>query len=533
MLKKTMKILFLDHHDAFQQEIIGFLKEHNLEVFVAGTLDGVAQSFERNKPDFLVLNYGSAELQTPQWYQKISHLLQVNYNPVLLLAEEREIKQHAKEIKLEQVYWFSKSRPKGDMLSWFEKQKTLRDRYSETFLSDKCLQDACGISNSIVDSLPSALVVLDGQMRITHHNQGFRSLFRVGDSAIQNRHVCDLIHNKSGIHAQDNHVAACPFVQAIDALSVSEGNKTGQEVKLTDESGAVTFYTIMTSRLPLINYRLLVDIRDITERKKYEEDIALRDRLASIGGLSIGIAHEINNPNGAIRIGIKNISAILTVITPLIHEVNKGNQELQCGSLPVGAAIEKLPHLCDCVLNATERIASVVGNLKKFGRKDIAKYTGLVNVNNAVMNSVQLTKHRINELAVLELQLDDKVSPAKGHEMEIEQVIINLISNACDSIKERKNLLGNDYPGKITLKTYSRDKVYIVVEDNGSGIKDAMKGKIFDPYFTSKPIGVGTGLGLSISRNIIKKHEGNITFQSEEGKGSSFQIELVVAQTTA
>ena len=526
-----MKILLLNHSDTYQREIVDFLKKSEIEVFIAGTLDDAVQLFEKNKPDFLILNYSAPEVKSRQWHQRINLLLQNNYNPVLILAEDWEIKQHAKRIKQDQVYWFSKSKPKGDIFAWFVKQKALRDKYSEVFLSDKCLQDSCGISNSIVDALPSALVVIDGQMRATNYNHGFCSLFRVDASSIQNRHICDLIHNKSGIHAHDNHVATCPFVQAIEELSVSDGNKFGQEVKLVDDEGTVAYYAIMTSRLPLINYRLLVDIRDITERKKYEEDMALRDRLASLGGLSIGIAHEINNPNGAIRLGIKNIGTILGLITPLIREVEKRNPALRCGTMQIGAALGKLPHLCDAVLNATERIASVVGNLKKFGRKDINKYTGEVNVNVAVRNSIQLTKHRINEYAELELHLDDKVPFAKGHEMEIEQVLINLISNACDSIKEKKARLGDDYSGKITMKTGFCDKVFVVVEDNGCGIKDESRGKIFDPYYTSKPIGVGTGLGLSISRNIIKKHDGNITFQSEEGKGASFRIELLPAQS--
>ncbi|MGR3317876.1 MAG: two-component system sensor histidine kinase NtrB [Candidatus Anammoxibacter sp.] len=522
-----MKILVLDYNDKYQNDLIDFLINNGCDVLISLTLENIIEIFKKELPDFIILNREHPEVQTYRFYRTIEPVIQKDYNPLLILADENVIKQCAKDSRLDQVYWLSKAKSHLEILDWLKEQKRLKVKYSEVVRSKKCMQETCHITTAILNAVPSALVVVDEQMVVTNFNHGFNKLFDIGPSPISGMHICDLIHKEDKINAIEVHANNCRFIKAIESSSVLDKSLFGEEVKLIGKNGESQYYTIITSRLPSINFRILIDIRDITERKKHDADIALRDRLASLGGLSIGVAHEINNPNGAIRLGAKNINTILEMLTPVMMNVKKENPDLRFGSLTIDKVIERLPQLCDGILSATERVAAVVDNLKNFGRKDIGGSKKPININNAIKNAVQLTKHVLNETGELDLQMDEDIPAVKGHETEIEQVIINLISNACDSIKERKTRAENGYSGKITIKSFCRNGVVIEVTDNGTGIKDESKGKIFDPYYTSKPFGAGTGLGLSISQNIIKKHEGELTFKSKPGYGTTFQIELL------
>lgn len=522
-----MKILFLDHKDRFQSNVIELLKKNNHEVLISLSLNEAFESFENDRPDLLILNWESKEIRNLQFYSSIQSIAKKDYNPIVILAQDNEIKDYTKYLKIDQVYWFSKSKHEIEFVDWVEKQGILKGKYTEVVQTKTCLQETCHITTAILDAVPSALVVVDDKMKITNSNRSFTKLFDLDPSKIPNTHICDLIHKEDTARSKKDHGDNCQFLQAVERLSPSNKSLIGEEVALVYKDGELKYFTIITSRLPSTNYRLLVDIRDITERKKQDEDMALRDRLASLGGLSIGVAHEINNPNGAIRLGIKNISTIFEMLTPFMNGVKKEQPDLKLGAMLFSKMIDKIPLLCNGILNATDRIAAVVDNLKKFGRKDTASAGNTMNINNIVKNSVQLTNHVLNETGTLDLQLDENIPLVEGYETEIEQVIINLISNACDSIKDKKNLLEADYAGQVTIKTHYKGLVLIEVTDNGMGISDEIKDKIFEPYYTSKPYGVGTGLGLSISMKIIKKHNGNMTCNSEKGKGTTFCIELI------
>lgn len=522
-----MKILFLDHKDGFQQDVIDLLIDEGYDVLIGLTFENTVELLRKESPDFLILNWGHPDIKNTQSYQALRPIIQKNYNPILLLAEESEIRRYAKDVKLDQVYWFSRSKPCVEILDWIKEQKELKEKYAEVVRSKRCLQETCHITTAILNAVPSALVVVDEQMKATNFNQGFSKLFNLDPLTIPKRHICGLIHKEDITHSGENHTNNCSFIKTIENLSSTLAkNLIGEEVKLIGKAGEERYYTIITSRLPSVNYRLLIDIRDITERKKHDEDIAQRERLASLGGLSIGIAHEINNPNGAIRLGIKNINTIIEMLTPVIMDIKKEHPDLHFGTMSIDKVIEQLPQLCEGILNATERVAAVVNNLKNFGRKDAGGGKKPININNTIKNAIQLTKHILNETGVLEIYTDEDIPCVEGRETEIEQVLINLISNACDSIKEKKVNAGNGYTGRIIIKSFYQHGVIIEIIDNGTGIKDELKGRIFDPYYTSKPFGAGTGLGLSISQNIIRKHKGNLTFKSKEGFGTTFRIDL-------
>ncbi len=240
-------------------------------------------------------------------------------------------------------------------------------------------------------------------------------------------------------------------------------------------------------------------VKDIEQRRLIEEQIAQADKLASIGQLSAGIAHEINNPMGII-LGYTQL-----LLRNAVPE-SENYQDLK--------TIEK--HVRNC--------KSIVEGLLNFARTSKPK-TDVIRIDEAmedVLNFIQQHAGLDNidikkdyDLSVPEMHLDEK---------KIKQVLMNLIMNA-------KHAIGD--AGTLSLSTgfnSSDHQVYVEIEDNGYGIEKKNLARVFDPFFTTKPTGEGTGLGLSVSYGIIKNHGGDILVKSEVGKGSAFKIVLPVAQ---
>lgn len=237
-------------------------------------------------------------------------------------------------------------------------------------------------------------------------------------------------------------------------------------------------------------------IKDITLWKDMKQQLLQADKLASLGQLSAGVAHEINNPLGL----------ILGYTQLLMRGESKGPQLFEDLK-----TIEKQTRNCKIIVKA----------LLNFARKTETQKIA-ININQTIKNIIAVIKHQFElDNVNLVTVLDESIQPVTGDEEKLKQVFMNLLMNAKQAISES---------GDITIKTFApnHNRVCIMVEDSGSGIPTNIINRIFDPFFTTKPTGLGTGLGLSVSYGIIKEHNGKISVQSKEGKGSSFKVELPV-----
>ena len=239
-------------------------------------------------------------------------------------------------------------------------------------------------------------------------------------------------------------------------------------------------------------------IKNINEKKEMEEQIAQADKLAALGELSAGVAHEINNPLGII-LGYTQLM--------LKAEAGSENPSQHHEDLKI---IEK--HVKNC--------KKVVSDMLAFARKDSLE-RGIIDINRVVSDVVGFVHNHAdfrNSDIVLDLFKEGPLN-VMGNEQEFRQVVINLLINACHAV---------DKKGKIFLSTRKNrsDEATIVIQDNGKGISPQNITRIFHPFFTTKPVGQGTGLGLSVSYGIIKKHGGRIRVKSEENKGATFTITL-------
>jgi len=267
-------------------------------------------------------------------------------------------------------------------------------------------------------------------------------------------------------------------------------------------------------------------------RKSREKDLLLlqQDRLASIGQLAAGVAHEINNPIGFImsNLGtlkgyVENLAQFTSLLQTIIDKKCSGEEQCMVSEasqkLDITYILQDIIGLISESSEGAERVKRIVLDLKDFARVDVNSFK-TVDLNECVESTLNMVRNEIRYVADVAQQLG-KIPPLTCNPQQINQVITNLLMNAAHSIEGR---------GKITVSTSCvLDQVILSVADTGRGIPAEIRNRIFDPFFTTKEVGKGTGLGLSICYDIVKKHGGEITLTSEPGAGATFMVSLPIS----
>lgn len=272
--------------------------------------------------------------------------------------------------------------------------------------------------------------------------------------------------------------------------------------------------------------------------KKLEEaqgQLIQSEKMASIGQLSAGIAHEINNPVGFITSNIQTLRDYFDKLAAVINQLEQtctssGNAELtqMCQQVlkknQVDFILEDTADLIDESLEGSSRVMSIVKNLKEFSHVDGSEWS-FANLKNCIESTLKIINNEIKYNITVEKHYQDDLPDVYCQPMQINQVLLNLLVNASQAI---------DGEGKISISINTlgdnQEHVEIHIKDNGSGIPEDIKDRIFEPFFTTKAVGSGTGLGLSVSYGIINNHKGKIRVESEMGKGTEFIITLPVAK---
>ncbi|MBF0360176.1 MAG: response regulator [Oligoflexia bacterium] len=281
--------------------------------------------------------------------------------------------------------------------------------------------------------------------------------------------------------------------------------------------------------------------------EKQNKMLAHADRLASLGVIAAGVAHEINNPNSVIRVNLQLLERYWKKINEIIYDYIKQNKNNEKDTL-IQKAYEDIPSTITDSIEGTERIKKIVSDLKSFAHSPNSDSAARnadgnslgkeeINVYELIEKAISLTRHKHKHLCTIEkgYAKDNDQRPALiyAQSVGIEQVFVNIILNAVDAIKEKellnsKEMIEEKYKGSILINGHieTEKELIITVQDNGIGIKEVDLKKIFDPFFTTKPIGEGTGLGLMVAYNIITEHKGRIEVESTYLKGSIIKIYL-------
>lgn len=264
-----------------------------------------------------------------------------------------------------------------------------------------------------------------------------------------------------------------------------------------------------------------------------QEKLMQSDKLASIGQLAAGVAHEINNPIGYV---FSNFGALESYVQDLYAVLDAyGALEPLCEGSPAWQTVQKSKVEADIDFvrkdiaallresaEGIERVRQIVQDLKDFSRTESADQWVYADINRGISSTLNVVRSELKYRA--DVECDFGVLPeVQCMPSQINQVVLNLLVNAAQAMGEVR--------GRIRVETgTSAGQVWIRVHDNGSGIAPEVLPRIFDPFFTTKPVGKGTGLGLSLSYGIVRKHQGSIHVESTLGVGTTFTVHLPVIQ---
>jgi two-component system, NtrC family, sensor kinase len=248
-------------------------------------------------------------------------------------------------------------------------------------------------------------------------------------------------------------------------------------------------------------------VEELKKREKQQQLLIQKSKLESIGELAAGIAHEINQPLGGISMGLDNILFKLSFGT---------------------VSDEYLRTKIDALFKDIDRIRQIINHVRVFSRDQKNLVDEPININEVIEDTLSLiTKQYQNHNVTIEFDLAQEPCRTTGNKYRIEQVLLNLLSNAKYAVDEKLKQQESGYQKKIVIKTYTyNDFIAVDVTDNGIGIPEKFINNIFDPFFTTKEVEKGTGLGLSISYGIIQEMKGNILVESKENAYTKMSVHL-------
>jgi two-component system, NtrC family, sensor kinase len=356
---------------------------------------------------------------------------------------------------------------------------------------------------AILDGITDVMAVVSLEFQIVSVNHVFFDFF---EHRSPTGHFCYEVFRK-----QDRPCSPCPLVTA------REENRVCRQMFICHLKGKNRQFEITAS--PLRDFRgkpfnILILKRDVTLEKEYQAKYYQAEKMATIGVLAAGVAHEVNNP----------LTAVSGFAEGLRRRLPRLKEKL--GQTPSDRELwEDFQEYVETILTECNRCRDIVQSLLTFSPRKYSEFSP-VNLNALIREVLKLLRYQLKnhppERIVLEL--DQNIPDVRGIAAELKQVVLNLILNALDAIREK---------GNIVIRTYKSDKRWIVlsVKDSGCGISPEHLNKLFEPFFTTKPVGKGTGIGLSTCYNIIRQHEGEIVVSSEQGKGSVFDVRLPEAKS--
>jgi PAS domain S-box-containing protein len=271
--------------------------------------------------------------------------------------------------------------------------------------------------------------------------------------------------------------------------------------------------------------------RDVTDRKEaedkeriHQQQLMQASKMVELGTLVSGVAHEINNPNNFIMLNAPLLVDSWQAAKPILEEYYKDNGDFLLAGMMYSEMRENMPKLFSGILEGSERIRQIVADLKDYVRPDTSDLTQPVDLNNVAQSALSLLSNMVRKSTDhFSVELEKDLPLVKGNFQRLEQVVINLVQNACQALPDRKK--------GIRVSTWwdrGNGNVVLEVQDEGIGIPPENLPRITDPFFSTRHDSGGVGLGLAISSRIIKEQGGAMNFTSEPGIGTKAEVRLPV-----
>ncbi|NVJ91869.1 MAG: PAS domain S-box protein [Methylocystaceae bacterium] len=373
-------------------------------------------------------------------------------------------------------------------------------------ITEEALRESEGRYRSLIDMSPDAILVLDETEKIVFANPQGHAMFAAKNrTEVLSRRFSNYLCDNENLFKKNARIKGNEPVQTFTSVKLRRLDDEVIEVDIT--SRPVSYAGLAT--------RLLI-LRDVTERNRVNEQLAQTSKLATLGEMAAGITHELSQPLNIMRFAAEGSMLKMRRGTLTMEQVNKQ---------------------FDLISMQSQRMADIIDHMRVFSRKD----TGSIEVFDpalVIRQSVDMVEAQyLAENIHLDVRYPPYYSLLKGRPIQLEQVILNLITNARDAINQRKKDMDDDNSETMRIDvnmTYDQaeNKINIAVTDSGSGIPPKALAKLFDPFFTTKEVGKGTGLGLSVSYGIIAAMGGHIQARNIH-KGARFDISLPCVEQSA
>jgi len=360
--------------------------------------------------------------------------------------------------------------------------------------ADRDLTDSAStFLTALIDALGDAVMVVDRHRRVVAANRRYHEVFGSRRVDVTGTACTNLLHHPDAT----DRCAACAVIEDRTAQRQVRG--------LADASGAMRRYESTFSPIlaPDGTIQHVVEVwRDITDRSQLEVQLSHSERLASVGVLAAGVAHEINNP----------LASMLAGIEALERWLQRGRFD--------EPSVREARETIGIIEREIERGRGIIEKLMLLGRSYDAA-PGWVDLNQAARDTLELLRYDLRNRGIeVDETFDPELPRIWAREAAMRGICMNLMINSVQAMS------GGGRLGVATAR--SGDNVRLSIEDTGAGIAPEHLGRIWDPFFTTKPVGQGTGLGLSITSGLVSRHGGRIAVDSAPGRGARFDVELPI-----
>ena len=379
----------------------------------------------------------------------------------------------------------------------------------------KDLEDRLHLYQEVFKHSVDVILVIDKEGHILERNPAHQRRTGFTDEDLKSKTVFDFLTPEKATEVREAMEREGRFTGELEGMS-RDGERIPVLVSIFpihDEEGKLDLYVSMGRDITAIK-RALTDLADTNrELRQTQAHLVQSEKMASLGGLVAGIAHEINTPVGAMTSMHDTLVRAMAKLKEHLRETNPEAFESDERLKSLFAMIDESNQV---IRSGASRVAEIVRRLRSFARLDEAELKK-VDIHEGLEDTLTLVHHEIKHNIRL-VRDYGKLPSMSVYPSRLNQVFLNLINNARQAIRDK---------GTITIRTWVEDKTAaIAITDDGVGIPKENLSRVFDPGFTTKGVGIGTGLGLSICYQIVKDHRGRIDVESEVGKGATFTVRI-------
>ncbi|UCF98773.1 MAG: PAS domain S-box protein [Spirochaetaceae bacterium] len=388
------------------------------------------------------------------------------------------------------------------------------------------LREAEGNFKALAENSADAILIFSSDGRILYANQRCTEISGYSPVELRQMHFRDVVH-AGDLAAVTHHFSE--RMAGREAPRCYETRIIGKDSRVipVEVTGARTTWQKQAADV--------VIIRDISERKEAEQQLQAQqqqlmrtDKLASLGALVAGVAHEVNNPNQVIGMNSRFLLDGLPQLFVLAESSEPADETMRLSGMSYGEFKKAVESATSEINSSTTRIDHIVGELKRFVRGGSRANRVPTDINQVIRTVADLSRHMIGRTTDhFELDLQSDLPRLVADRIRLEQVVLNLLQNACQALEDRQQQVRVSTSFDANLNS-----VRIEVADQGAGIRPEDLERITDPFFTTRGEQGGTGLGLSVSQRIIREHGGTMSFRSTSGRGTTVTVDLPLADSS-